>query len=105
MCLVRAKMAVNALKVFEYGGRRYAGGLGTLHAQEGFPLAISLDECVRRGLIPCFSTCEKELIDAGSANGLRTVQSAIADMIFGPPPQSWLALGSNKNYLKGGKWH
>lgn len=41
------------LKLFERNGQTFCDGLYRMHAEMGFPLTDSINECRNRGWIPC----------------------------------------------------
>jgi hypothetical protein len=67
--------------LFEYGGRFFATNLFKLHDTHGFPLANSVDECRRRGWVPCLDQFIADAIRAGwpRERAQRTVDEAKAD--------------------------
>ena len=76
------------IHVWNYGLRYYMSGIGRMHAQEGFPMAMSLDKCAEFGIIPCFTDMAVDLRRCGHKNPVGGVEEAINDMAM-PWPDSW----------------
>lgn len=91
----------SAPKAFIWKGVTYWSGLGTLHAQEGFPLCCSLEYIAKSGGVPCLTSAEVELLNCGCHpdKAKRIVLQGIKEMIC-DVPDSWSSMRANLPYLK-----
>jgi len=66
-------------------GRVYVSGLFRLHDEVGFPLPCAIDECRKRGEVPCLAQFKADAIRAGwtADRADRVIAEALADGIGG----------------------
>ena len=87
---VATRLADGVLKVWEWRGRKFASGLGTMYVEQGFPLSMSFDECARRGWTPCLKSTVHDMMACGMdrEKAEQLVRDGLADMTE-PKPEGW----------------
>lgn len=78
------------LSLWKYGDLVVVAGIGTLYAQNGFPIAMSFDLAAEIGRVPAFGSVVHELYKAGTEwdRAVSLLYEGRADMTL-PWPPAW----------------